>query len=85
VIDGGWYIQDLKAYLDLGFYIAITGFLCNDARGVELREVVKLIPLEKLVCVPPLARPRGQCPMCLRSTLPPPLLSPRFVRAADRQ
>jgi hypothetical protein len=41
--------EDLKSYLDLGFYIAITGYLCNDARGVELREVVKHIPLDKLV------------------------------------
>jgi TatD DNase family protein len=44
--------EDLKAYLDLGFYIAITGFLCNDARGVELRDVVKHIPLDKLARIP---------------------------------
>ncbi len=72
MIDGGWYIQDLKAYLDLGFYIAITGFLCNDARGVELREVVKLIPIDKLVCVPPLARPRGPNAPCACAQRCPP-------------
>jgi len=41
--------EDLRAYLDLGFHIAITGFLCNEARGTDLREVVKHIPLDKLL------------------------------------
>ena len=39
----------LKAYLDMGFYIGITGWICDDYRGKALREAVKMIPLNKLM------------------------------------
>ena len=39
----------LKRYLDMGFYIGITGWICDDKRGAALREAVKLIPLDRLM------------------------------------
>lgn len=39
----------LKKYLDMGFNIGITGWICDDRRGRELREAVKLIPLDRVM------------------------------------
>ena len=39
----------LKKYLDMGFNIGITGWICDDRRGKELREAVKLIPLDRVM------------------------------------
>ncbi len=39
----------LKAYLDLGCYIGITGWLCDKKRGAELREIVQYIPIDRLM------------------------------------
>lgn len=39
----------LKKYLDMGFNIGITGWICDDRRGRELREAVKLIPLDRIM------------------------------------
>jgi len=33
----------------MGFYIGITGWVCDERRGLELQEVVKFIPLDKLM------------------------------------
>jgi TatD DNase family protein len=41
--------QALKTYLDMGFYIGITGWICDDRRGKALREAVRLIPLDRLM------------------------------------
>jgi len=41
--------ETLRKYLDMGFYIGITGWICDDVRGKELREAVKLIPLDKIL------------------------------------
>ncbi len=41
--------QTLKAYLDMGFYIGITGWICDDRRGGALREAVKLIPPDRVM------------------------------------
>jgi TatD DNase family protein len=41
--------NDLKAYLDLGFYIGITGILTIKTRGADLRELVKTIPIDRLL------------------------------------
>ncbi|MGJ8692850.1 MAG: TatD family hydrolase [Thalassotalea sp.] len=35
--------------LDLGMYIGITGWLCDKKRGQELRDIVKYIPLDRLM------------------------------------
>lgn len=42
-------VTQVKHYLALGLYIGITGWFCDEKRGVELREAVKHIPLEKLI------------------------------------
>ena len=41
--------DSLMKYLDMGFYIGITGWLCDERRGSHLKELVPLIPLEKLM------------------------------------
>jgi TatD DNase family protein len=40
---------ELHAYLDLGLFIGITGWICDERRGVHLRELVKEIPLDRLM------------------------------------
>ncbi|MGD8832383.1 MAG: TatD family hydrolase [Pseudomonadales bacterium] len=41
--------EDLERYLDLGCFIGITGWVTEKRRGVELREVIRDLPLEKLL------------------------------------
>jgi TatD DNase family protein len=40
---------ELEAYLELGLYIGITGWACDERRGVELRGVVPRIPADRLL------------------------------------
>lgn len=39
----------LEQYLSMGFAIGITGWICDDRRAKELREAVKIIPLDKIL------------------------------------
>ncbi len=39
----------LLKYLEMGFYIGITGWLCDERRGKHLEELVSLIPLDRLM------------------------------------
>ena len=41
--------SDLKAYLDLGLYIGITGILTIKTRGAELRDMVQDIPINRIL------------------------------------
>jgi TatD DNase family protein len=41
--------EELRAYLDLGLYIGITGWICDERRGKHLLELVKEIPRDKLL------------------------------------
>ena len=41
--------QQLEAYVDLGLYIGITGWVCDPKRGEALRDAVQALPLENLV------------------------------------
>lgn len=41
--------EQLKAYIDAGFYIGVTGWVCDPKRGVDLREALKYMPLERLM------------------------------------
>jgi len=41
--------QALHDYLDRGFYIGITGWICDERRGRELQGLVSQIPLERLM------------------------------------
>jgi len=40
---------DLSRYLSLDCFIGITGWICDSRRGVELRELIHELPLEKLL------------------------------------
>ncbi len=39
----------LDRYLSMGFYIGITGWICDDRRGKELQEAVGMIPLDRIM------------------------------------
>ena len=41
--------EELKGYIEAGFYIGITGWICDQKRGGDLRALVKQIPLDKLL------------------------------------
>ena len=41
--------EQVKQYLALGLYIGVTGWVCDEKRGEELRGAVKHIPLNRLV------------------------------------
>lgn len=41
--------DEVKDYLSLGCYIGVTGWICDERRGDELREAVKHIPPERLM------------------------------------
>ena len=41
--------QDLKGYLNKGFYIGVTGWVCDRRRGETLRHLVPKIPLDRLL------------------------------------
>jgi len=41
--------QQLKTYVSMGFYIGITGWICDERRGNELQHAVKHIPLDRLL------------------------------------
>jgi TatD DNase family protein len=40
---------ELYAYLDLDCHIGITGWICDERRGLELRELVREIPPDRLM------------------------------------
>lgn len=39
----------LKKYIDMGFYIGVTGWICDERRGGALREAVRYIPLDRIM------------------------------------
>jgi len=41
--------KSLFGYLDLDLYIGITGWVCDERRGTELQQLVKNIPLDRLM------------------------------------
>lgn len=41
--------EELAAYLDLDLHIGITGWICDERRGLHLRELIKQIPLQRLL------------------------------------
>lgn len=42
-------MTQVKAYLDLGLHIGITGWLCDERRGDALRQALQYIPLDRLL------------------------------------
>ena len=41
--------KTLMAYLEMGFYIGITGWICDDRRAGDLREAVSVLPLDRVM------------------------------------
>lgn len=41
--------EEMKAYLDMGFHIGITGWICDERRGKHLKSLVGKIPLDRLM------------------------------------
>jgi TatD DNase family protein len=41
--------QELSAYLDLGFYVGITGWICDERRGAHLLPLMREIPADRLL------------------------------------
>ncbi|NND35873.1 MAG: hydrolase TatD [Gammaproteobacteria bacterium] len=41
--------EELEAYLELGLYVGITGWICDERRGDGLREAVTSLPLERVL------------------------------------
>jgi TatD DNase family protein len=41
--------DELRAYLDLGLHIGITGWICDERRGAHLLQLVKEIPRDRLL------------------------------------
>lgn len=41
--------MELEGYLSAGFMIGITGWICDERRGLELRELVRQIPAQRLM------------------------------------
>ncbi len=41
--------EELQALLNMGLHIGITGWICDERRGTHLRELVKEIPLDRLM------------------------------------
>jgi TatD DNase family protein len=41
--------RELRDYLDLGLSVGITGWICDERRGHHLRELVRLIPADRLM------------------------------------
>jgi TatD DNase family protein len=41
--------DELLEYLDLGLYVGITGWICDERRGAHLRELVRLVPAGRLM------------------------------------
>ncbi|WP_312753962.1 TatD family hydrolase [Rummeliibacillus suwonensis] len=40
---------EVKELIEMGFYIGITGWICDERRGKELQEAVQYIPLDRLM------------------------------------
>lgn len=51
----------LQKLLDMGFYIGITGWICDERRGDELRDAVSILPLDRVMVETdaPYLTPRG--------------------------
>jgi TatD DNase family protein len=39
----------LTNYLDMGFYVGITGWVCDERRGADLQSIIRHIPLDRLL------------------------------------
>ena len=42
-------LREMDIYLNMGFMIGITGWVCDDRRAGELREAVSILPLDRVM------------------------------------
>ena len=42
-------IGEARVYLDMGFHIGITGWICDEKHGRHLNDVVRMIPIDRLM------------------------------------
>ncbi len=77
--------DELHAYLDLGLYIGITGWICDERRGGHLVELVREIPPERLLLETdsPYLTPRDMQPQPKARRNEPAFL-PHILRAVAR-
>jgi len=76
---------ELHAYLDLGLYIGITGWICDERRGAHLLELVREIPADRLMLETdsPYLTPRNLRPQP-RARRNEPAHLPHILRAVAR-
>lgn len=41
--------EHMETYLDMGCYIGITGWICDERRGLELKNMIQYIPADRLL------------------------------------
>lgn len=77
--------EELHAYLDLGLYIGITGWICDERRGGHLVGLVKDIPRERLLLETdsPYLTPRDMKPQS-RGRRNEPAFLPHILEAVSR-
>jgi TatD DNase family protein len=77
--------KELHAYLELGLYIGITGWICDERRGQHLVELVRDIPRERLLLETdsPYLTPRDLKPQP-RARRNEPAFLPHIARAVAR-
>ncbi len=53
--------ETLRTLLDMGFYIGITGWICDERRADDLRDAVSILPLDRVMLETdaPYLTPRG--------------------------
>jgi TatD DNase family protein len=75
--------DELDAYLALDCHIGITGWICDERRGLHLRDLLKHVPLERLMLETdaPFLAPRNLKPRVNRNT--PALLKHVLVAVAE--
>jgi TatD DNase family protein len=76
--------KELDAYLDLGACIGITGWICDERRGVDLRKLTARIPLDRLMIETdaPFLAPRDLRPKISRNE---PMYLPSVLAAIARE
>ena len=76
---------ELHSYLDLGLYVGITGWICDERRGANLLELVREVPADRLLLETdsPYLTPRDLRPRPKARRNEPALL-PHVLRAVAR-
>ena len=69
--------DEMRDYLDMGFYIGITGWLCDERRGADLQNALKYAPLDRIMLetdapylIPRTIRPRPKSNLNTAANLP---------------